>query len=82
MGQTEADWSASSRQQAYPAGLSERELEVLRLVDLGLTDGQVAERLTLSARTVNSHLRSIYNKLAVSSRTAAVRYARDKNLLP
>lgn len=82
MGKAEADQSpASSRQQAYPAGLSEREVEVLRLVALGLTDGQVAERLILSARTVNSHLRSIYNKLAVSSRTAAVRYALDNNLL-
>ena len=72
---------ASSRQQAYSAGLSEREEEVLRLVALGLTDGQVAERLFLSARTVNSHLRSIYSKLAVSSRTAAVRHALDNNLL-
>ena len=48
----------------------------------GLTDAQVAERLILSARTVNSHLRSIYSKLAVSSWIAAVRYALDHNLLP
>ena len=72
---------AASRQQPNAAGLSEREVEVLRLVALGLTDVQVAERLVLSARTVNSHLRSIYGKLAVSSRTAAVRYALDNNLL-
>lgn len=83
MGGAEADQSpASSRQQAYPAGLSEREVEVLRLVAQGLSDAQVAERLILSARTINSHLRSIYSKLAVSSRTAAVRYAQDHSLLP
>ena len=52
------------------------------MVALGLTDAQVAERLVLSARTVNSHLRSIYSKLEVSSRIAAVRYALDHNLLP
>ena len=73
---------ASSGQRPYSAGMSQREVEVLGLVALGLTDGQVAERLTLSARTVNSHLRSIYRKLSVSSRTAAVRYAQDNNLLP
>jgi len=64
------------------AGLTEREVEVLRVVALGLTDAQVAERLVLSARTVNSHLRSIYSKLEVSSRIAAVRYALDHDLLP
>ena len=73
---------ASTRQETYPAGLTEREVEVLRVVALGLTDAQVAERLVLSARTVNSHLRSIYSKLEVSSRIAAVRYALDHDLLP
>ncbi len=72
---------ASTRQETYPAGLTEREVEVLRVVALGLTDAQVAERLVLSARTVNSHLRSIYSKLEVSSRIAAVRYALDHDLL-
>jgi DNA-binding NarL/FixJ family response regulator len=73
---------ASTRQETYPASLTEREVEVLRVVALGLTDAQVAERLVLSARTVNSHLRSIYSKLEVSSRIAAVRYALDHDLLP
>jgi DNA-binding NarL/FixJ family response regulator len=58
-----------------PAGLTERELEVLRLVAQGLTDAQVAEQLIISPRTVNGHLRSIYNKLDVTSRTAAVHFA-------
>ncbi len=41
----------------------------------GLTDAEVAERLFLSPRTVGQHLRSVYNKLGVSSRTAATRFA-------
>jgi DNA-binding NarL/FixJ family response regulator len=67
-------------QAARPAGLSEREIEVLRLVTKGLTDAQVAERLTLSPRTVSQHLRSVYNKLGVSSRAAATRFAVEHGL--
>jgi predicted ATPase/DNA-binding CsgD family transcriptional regulator len=59
----------------HPAGLTVREVEVLRLVAAGLTDAQVADRLVLSVRTVHSHVRSIYRKLGVSSRTAATGYA-------
>jgi len=59
----------------YPAGLTAREVDVLRLVARGLTDAQVAGQLVLSPRTVNAHLRSIYSKLNVTSRTAATRYA-------
>jgi DNA-binding CsgD family transcriptional regulator len=62
-------------QAAYPAGLSAREVEVLRLVAEGLTDAQVAAHLGLSRRTVSQHLRSIYNKLDVPTRTAAARFA-------
>lgn len=65
---------------AYPAGLTPREVEVLRLVADGLTDAQVAERLFLSPRTVSQHLRSIYNKLGVSSRAAATRFALENRL--
>lgn len=57
------------------ADLSAREIEVLRLVAEGLTDAQVAVQLTISPRTVQRHLSSIYSKLHVTSRTAAARIA-------
>lgn len=64
----------------YPAGLTEREVEVLRSVSFGLTSNQVAEKLFISPLTVNVHLRSIYSKLGVNSRTAAVRFAVENKL--
>jgi predicted ATPase/DNA-binding CsgD family transcriptional regulator len=66
---------------AYPAGLTVREVEVLRLVANGLTNAQIAQQLVISTRTVNAHMRSIYNKLEISSRTAATRFAIDHHLL-
>jgi predicted ATPase/DNA-binding CsgD family transcriptional regulator len=65
----------------YPAGLTAREMEVLSLVALGLSDTQVAEQLVISSRTVNWHLTSIYSKLGVSSRGAATRYAVEHHLI-
>jgi DNA-binding CsgD family transcriptional regulator len=62
-------------------GLSPRELEVLKLVAEGLTNAQVAERLYLSPRTVNAHLNSIYHKLGVTSRSAAVRFTVEHGLV-
>jgi DNA-binding NarL/FixJ family response regulator len=55
--------------------LSAREREVLHLVAQGLSDAQVAAKLVISVRTVNFHLQSIYNKLGVNSRTAAIHAA-------
>ncbi len=65
---------------SYPAGLTAREVDVLRLVAQGLTDIEVANRLYLSPRTVSTHLRSIYAKLDVTSRTAAARVAGEYGL--
>jgi DNA-binding CsgD family transcriptional regulator len=65
---------------AYPAGLSAREVEVLRLVAQGMTDAEAAERLFLSPRTVGQDLRSVYNKLGVSSRAAVTRFAVENGL--
>src|SRR5207248_10475189 len=64
----------------YPAGLTAREVEVLRLVAGGLTDLQIAEKLVLSPRTVHVHISSIYSKLGVTSRSAATRYAIEHHL--
>jgi DNA-binding CsgD family transcriptional regulator len=61
--------------------LSARELEVLRLVAEGLSDAEIAARLYLSRRTVNSHLTSIYGKLGVASRTQALRAAAELGVL-
>jgi ATP/maltotriose-dependent transcriptional regulator MalT len=63
-----------------PTGLTAREAEVLRLVALGMTNEQVAEQLTISPRTVNSHLTAIYGKIGVTSRPAATRYALEHEL--
>ncbi len=65
----------------YPAGLSAREVEVLRLVADGFTNSQIAEQLVISPLTVNAHVRSIYNKLEVSSRSAATRFAIQHHLV-
>ncbi len=67
--------STASRPQPSLANLTEREVEVLRLIAQGLTYAQIAERLVVSPRTVDAHLRSIYSKLDVKSRHEAARYA-------
>ena len=64
----------------YPAGLTAREVEVLRLLAEGLTDLQIAEKLILSHRTVHAHISAIYSKAGVKSRSAATRYAIEHNL--
>jgi ATP/maltotriose-dependent transcriptional regulator MalT len=66
---------------SYPNDLTEREVEVLRLVARGLTDAQVAQALVISPRTVNAHLRSIYSKLDITSRTAATHFAIEHHLI-
>jgi DNA-binding NarL/FixJ family response regulator len=60
--------------------LTARELEVLRLVAQGLTNAQVARALTVTPRTINAHLTSIYGKLDVTSRAGAIRYALERHL--
>jgi HD-GYP domain-containing protein (c-di-GMP phosphodiesterase class II)/DNA-binding CsgD family transcriptional regulator len=65
----------------WPAGLTEREVDVLRLVARGLDRRQVAKDLYLSEHTVRHHLESTYSKIGVHSRAGAVLFAVEHNLL-
>jgi ATP/maltotriose-dependent transcriptional regulator MalT len=62
------------------SNLTRREGEVLRLVADGLTNADIASRLVVSPRTVHAHLRSVYSKLGVSTRTAAVAKAHELSI--
>jgi two-component system, NarL family, response regulator NreC len=64
-----------------PDGLSEREVEILRLIALGHTNSEIAEQLFLSVRTVESHRAHIQQKLRLTKRSELVRYALDRGLL-
>ncbi|MGH2860103.1 MAG: response regulator [Solirubrobacteraceae bacterium] len=64
-----------------PDGLSDRELEILRLIALGYTNSQVAEELFLSVRTVETHRAHIQHKLGLGDRAELVRYALDRKLV-
>lgn len=64
-----------------PDGLSEREVEVLRMIALGHTNVEIAEALYLSVRTVETHRAHIQQKLRLSSRSELVRYALEHKLI-
>lgn len=64
-----------------PRGLTEREVEVLRLVAAGKTNPEIAALLVLSEKTVGRHLSNIFNKIDVSTRTAAVAFAYEHQLV-
>jgi HD-GYP domain-containing protein (c-di-GMP phosphodiesterase class II) len=63
------------------AGLSEREVEVLRLLARGRTIKQIAAQLVISGKTVDSHVQHIYNKIGVSTRAGATLFAMEHRLL-
>ena len=65
---------------AYPSGLTQREVEVLRLVARGMTDAEIAEELFISPRTVSQHLRNAYNKLGVNNRAEATRVVVEQGI--
>jgi HD-GYP domain-containing protein (c-di-GMP phosphodiesterase class II) len=64
------------------AGLTERESEVLRLLALGLTTRQVADRLVISSKTADHHIQHIYGKIGASTRGAAALFAIEHGILP
>lgn len=65
----------------HPAGLTDRELEVLRLVARGLTNKEVATRLEISTRTAGHHLEHVFEKLGVNTRAGATMFAMQHRLV-
>ena len=72
---TAANWGG-------PAGLTAREVEVLRLLARGLANREIAERLVISPKTVASHIEHIYAKIDASTRATASLFAMQHGLLP
>jgi HD-GYP domain-containing protein (c-di-GMP phosphodiesterase class II) len=77
-----ADGHAVSRRHSRPAGLTPREIEILRLIARGLSSREIADRLTLSAKTVRNHTEHIYAKTGAANRVTASLFAVEHGLLP
>jgi HD-GYP domain-containing protein (c-di-GMP phosphodiesterase class II) len=70
------------RRRDWPAGLTTREVEVLRLLALGLSNKEIARRLVISPKTAGTHVQHIYEKIDASSRAMASLFAVQQGLLP
>jgi HD-GYP domain-containing protein (c-di-GMP phosphodiesterase class II) len=70
------------RRRAWPAGLTSREVEVLRLAALGLSNREIADRLVISRKTAANHVEHIYAKIGVSNRARASLFAVRNGLIP
>ncbi len=70
------------RRSARPAGLSEREIEVLQQLSTGCSNREIAERLYISRRTAEHHVQHVYTKIGVSTRAAAALFALEHDLIP
>jgi DNA-binding CsgD family transcriptional regulator len=73
--------SGTATTRTSAVGLTPRELTVFRLLAQGLSSSQIARQLIISVLTVNTHVRSIYSKLGVTSRSAATRWAIEHHLV-
>jgi DNA-binding CsgD family transcriptional regulator len=71
-----------ARRREGPAGLTAREVDVLRLLARGLSNKAIAERLVISPKTVGNHVEHIYTKIDASTRAAASLFAVRHGLLP
>ncbi|MBI9050561.1 MAG: response regulator transcription factor [Anaerolineaceae bacterium] len=61
--------------------LTEREMQVLLLIDQGLSNAEIAERLSIAPSTIKTHINNIFSKLGVQSRIRAIRQARSMGLI-
>jgi HD-GYP domain-containing protein (c-di-GMP phosphodiesterase class II) len=77
----EAAGHAVRRRKEWPAGLTSREVEVLRLLARGLQNRQIADRLVISRRTADNHVEHIYTKIGVSNRARASLFAVKHGLM-
>ena len=69
------------RQREWPAGLTSREVEVLRLLARGLSNKEIAEQLTITPKTAGSHIEHIYTKIDASNRAQASLFAMQHGLM-
>ena len=73
--------SGAGSVRSVPPGLTERQVEVLRLVAVGSSNRDIAERLVISTRTAEHHVQDIYLKIGTSTRAGAALYAMEHGLL-
>jgi len=71
----------SGQRRPRPAGLSERQVDVLRLMAAGMSNRDIAKRLVISTRTAEHHVQDIYTKIGVSTRAGAALFAMEHGLL-
>jgi DNA-binding NarL/FixJ family response regulator len=68
-------------EQLLKSGISKREADILLLVDKGLSNQQIADKLFLSENTIKKHLSNIFQKLQVDRRTEAIKKARELSII-
>jgi LuxR family maltose regulon positive regulatory protein len=79
--ESQTDTREDSGNTDLPEPLSQRELEVLDLINRGLANKDIANTMGVAPTTVKAHIRNLYGKLAVGSRTEALAKARELRLL-
>ncbi|HZY07609.1 MAG TPA: LuxR C-terminal-related transcriptional regulator, partial [Ilumatobacteraceae bacterium] len=72
---------ARQARHAIPAGLTRREVDVLRLIAEGRATREIAEQLFISSKTADNHIQHIYTKLSVTNRAAATRWAVEHEIV-